>query len=213
MTVVTSSKYPVWLNGRRTEALSVDVRRDVQPPDDFLERHRWGEPLPAWNDPMVVNVQAPPWGATGDGKTDDTDGIQRAIDENRDVFLPKGNYRISRPLRLSSDSRLIGLGVHSKLEPMGGAFADASNPAPMLIAPNDTDATCHQVFTSRVDRCKAHVLRRCVLNFQRSIPRWTSAFGLRCRGRRKGLTAEPNGKRTPSKVAGSPEKSSSRVKM
>jgi hypothetical protein len=124
----------------------VDVQRGVQPPDNLLERHCWSEPLPAWNDPRAANVRAAPFGATGDGQTDDTGAIQRAIDENRDVFLPKGIYRISRPLRLKRDSRLIGLGVHSKLDPMGGAFADASNPAPMLIAPDDADATSTAAF-------------------------------------------------------------------
>lgn len=42
------------------------------------------------------------FGATGDGKTDDTAAIQRAIDESQDgmVRLPRGDYRITRTLEV-----------------------------------------------------------------------------------------------------------------
>ena len=33
----------------------VDVQRGMRPPDGLLERHRWSESLPAWNDPSIAN--------------------------------------------------------------------------------------------------------------------------------------------------------------
>jgi hypothetical protein len=114
----------------------------------LLKAHEWSEALPSWHDPEVANVKKAPYSAVGDGKTDDTNAIQHALDENRDVFLPKGIYCISRPLRLRSDSRLCGLGVHSKINPIqeASAFANPTNPSPMLTTPNDANATCVAAF-------------------------------------------------------------------
>jgi len=144
----TSATYPVWVDGaKQAEPLSV-VTRGVEPPADLLGTHEWTEPLPAWDADGVANVRQEPYGATGDGEADDTAAIQKALDESRDVFLPKGIYRISEPLRLRSQSRFYGLGVYSIIEPLpeAGSFADASAPSPMLVAPNDADATCVAAF-------------------------------------------------------------------
>ena len=44
-------------------------------------------------------TQAGDFGATGDGKTDDTDALQHAIDEGAgELLLPRGDYRITRSL-------------------------------------------------------------------------------------------------------------------
>lgn len=50
----------------------------------------------------LKNVQD--FGATGDGRTDDTDSIQKAVDSGAgDIRFPKGVYLISRPIRVELD--------------------------------------------------------------------------------------------------------------
>jgi len=65
-------------------------------------------------DDVVFNVRLPPYNAIGDGAVDDTDAIQTAINDAAAfaaeapesgsvvVFLPKGFYRISRTLNITS---------------------------------------------------------------------------------------------------------------
>jgi hypothetical protein len=95
-----------------------------------------------------VNVRGEPYAAAGDGQTDDTAAIQRAIDESQYVFVPKGTYRVSQPLRLRADTHLFGLGVYSIIEPLPEApvFAGGERPSPIVVSPNDPDATCTVAF-------------------------------------------------------------------
>jgi hypothetical protein len=59
----------------------------------------------------VVNVRQAPFGAAGDGKTDDTAAIRRAIDsvegEGGVVYLPDGNYRISGVLFVHGNGTVV----------------------------------------------------------------------------------------------------------
>jgi len=54
---------------------------------------------------------------TGDGRADDSDAIQQALDKARDktghgmVFLPSGTYRISRTLIVPAGVRIYGVGA------------------------------------------------------------------------------------------------------
>jgi len=48
-------------------------------------------------------------GIAGDGQTDDTAALQRAIDTHRVVYLPMGHYLVSDTLHLRADTVLIGL--------------------------------------------------------------------------------------------------------
>ncbi len=50
-----------------------------------------------------VNVMA--FGAKGDGKTDDTDAFQLAANSGGGIFIPAGDFRISKPIYL--DSRVM----------------------------------------------------------------------------------------------------------
>ncbi len=143
-----SAAYPILVDGVRQSKPLVAARSGQSPPEDFRQAHAWRERLPSWEDPGVANVMRPPYSAKGDGVHDDTAAFQRAIDEHRDVFVPKGHFRISRPLRLRSNSRLFGIGVHSKIEPLPDApvFSDPAKPSPMLVSPNDSEATTMAAF-------------------------------------------------------------------
>jgi len=48
-------------------------------------------------------------GAKGDGQTDDTAALQKAIDTHRVLYFPQGQYQITDTLRLRPDSVLIGM--------------------------------------------------------------------------------------------------------
>ena len=48
-------------------------------------------------------------GVKGDGKSDDTAALQKAIDTHRVVYLPAGFYQVSDTLRLRPDSVLVAL--------------------------------------------------------------------------------------------------------
>jgi hypothetical protein len=62
--------------------------------------------------PITVNVQAPPYNATGDGVTDDTAAIQAAINDvcgsavGGTVYLPGGTYLCNGVLQAGSNSVL-----------------------------------------------------------------------------------------------------------
>jgi len=49
------------------------------------------------------------FGAKGDGATDDTAAIQKAIDSRRVVYLPLGFYAVNDTIRMKPDTVLIGL--------------------------------------------------------------------------------------------------------
>ncbi len=143
-----SPTYPIWVNGAKQLDPVITLEYDRGPSKDLLQTHNWTEKLPSWNGPEVANVKESPYSAIGDGRTDDTQAIQQAINDSRYVFLPKGIYRISNTLQLRSDSRLFGIGVHSKIEPIpeAPAFSDPGNPVPMLAAPDDPESTCVAAF-------------------------------------------------------------------
>jgi sugar lactone lactonase YvrE len=48
-------------------------------------------------------------GASGDGKTDDTQAIKKAIARHKNVYLPIGWYRVTAPIKLRKGTNLIGL--------------------------------------------------------------------------------------------------------
>jgi len=137
---------PAYVDGQRLPDSTLPaVLEDAAPPDDLQRRHLWDETFPTWETPGAVNVKSAPYGATGDGETNDTSAIQQAIDSSDVVFLPRGKYLVSRTLRLRPATRLIGVGrVFTRIyatEAEGGDFNDNANPSPVIETPDDADAS------------------------------------------------------------------------
>lgn len=59
--------------------------------------------------PTAEWASARSFGAKGDGVSDDTAAIQKAIDSHRVVYLPLGFYAVNDTIRLKPDTVLIGL--------------------------------------------------------------------------------------------------------
>jgi hypothetical protein len=134
-------RYPVYVDGRLVESLRT-VTPDHAPPAGLQAQHLWATQFPSFESHGATNVKDAPYGAKGDGQTDDTAAIQRAINEHEIVFLPKGCYLLTRTLELKPRTKLIGVGqTMSLLVPAkSGAFADAKNPAPMVRTADSADA-------------------------------------------------------------------------
>lgn len=133
----------VRINGRNPEDTPWVRRETSAPPSDLLSQHGLGERLPGWESPGAANVKDAPYGARGDGQADDTAPLQKAIDEHAVVFLPKGYYRISKPLRLRAGTRLVGVAPHlATIMARGsiGAFGDGSDPKPLVDTVDDPEA-------------------------------------------------------------------------
>ncbi len=111
------------------------------------------EPLTSMPDPVPSDIpDLPPmneWvnlkelGAVGDNKTDNTDILQKAINEHRVIYIPQGWYRITRPIQLKENTVLIGLSpiatqiiIHDNTP----AFSGFGKPVPMLTVPGGGNA-------------------------------------------------------------------------
>jgi len=91
--------------------------------------------LPAMSE--WVNVRS--LGALGDGTTDDTAALQRAIDTHDTLYLPSGWYRLTRTLRLRPETRLIGLSpvtTQFTLRDASPEFAGAGPAIPLVLVPH-----------------------------------------------------------------------------
>jgi len=133
--------YPVYVDGRRVPQV-LDVQAGAQPPPGLQARHLWSPQFPSFESPGAVDVKADPYRARGDGRADDTDAIQRAIDEHEIVFLPKGCYRLTRTLELKPRTKLIGTGQHLSLLVASGAdeFSGGAHSAPLVRTADTADA-------------------------------------------------------------------------
>jgi sugar lactone lactonase YvrE len=93
--------------------------------------------IPALPDPVTwVNVRT--LGVMGDGKTDDTAALKKAIAEHRTLYLPMGWYCVSDTLTLRPDTVLIGLHPSAtaiNLPDKTPAFQGAGSPKAVIETP------------------------------------------------------------------------------
>jgi hypothetical protein len=108
---------------------------DVPPvPDDELPsallRPRLDSAMPG-----MIDVTSAPYGALGDGTTDDTQSIQKALDAHCDgatpkaIFFPEGTYRITRTLYLNHHS-----GGSCRRRPTTGGWIAGAGSASTILA-------------------------------------------------------------------------------
>lgn len=147
----------IHVDGQRKEEPWLHLVAADEPSADLRTKHIWdAASFPVWNDPNAANVKKN-YGAQGDGETDDTEALQKAIDENEIVFLPKGAYRVSRTLTLKPNTKLLGVHApYSMIAPLavaGGDFTDPAHPRPVLqtadTASADTQLAWFSVFMPR----------------------------------------------------------------
>ncbi len=93
------------------------------------------EPIVFPADAGVIDVTKAPYNAKGDGKTDDSDAIQKALDDypsnNRIIYLPNGTYLVSHQIefgisrRFHPDKKIDGKdGQHQRLTILQGQTRD-----------------------------------------------------------------------------------------
>ncbi len=95
--------------------------------------------------PMSTWVNVRTLGVKGDGATDDTDAIQKAINNHRVLYFPSGFYRLRGPLWLWGDSVLIGFSPFTTqfvLADHDSEFAGKGAPIPMVVAPDGGREYC-----------------------------------------------------------------------
>ncbi|TWT84029.1 Pectate lyase superfamily protein [Planctomycetes bacterium CA13] len=102
----------VYINGERSSLTYLEAQSGNTPPQDLTARHLWSDSFASFQNAKAINVKSPPYNAAGDGVTDDTSTLQKAIDEHEIVFLPKGYYRVTDTIRLRPSTKLIGVAQH-----------------------------------------------------------------------------------------------------
>ncbi len=109
-------------------------------------------PLP----PIASWTSAARFGARGDGATDDTAALQKAIDAARVVYIPIGKYIVTDTLRLRPDSVMVALhpsATQLVLPDRTPAFQGIGPPRPLVEAPRggETILTGVGIYTNGVN--------------------------------------------------------------
>jgi len=148
---------PVIVNGEdvSSKKLYLEPIINEYPHAELLVKHSWYE-MPSWDESNHVNVvtdygATPTFGITNEylskGDADDI-AIQMALDETttpghpnfgKTVFIPHGDYRITKPLVLKTGSKLIGAGKTSSV--LQQAFDVWEDPSKPVIETVDEDST------------------------------------------------------------------------
>lgn len=100
---------PAYVDGVRQDSVLRMAPSISGPPADHESRHLWTDGGVTWQSEGAVS--ALDLGVVGDGVTDDWEALQHALDNHVVVFLPKGFFRLGRPLLLrKTGGALVGVG-------------------------------------------------------------------------------------------------------
>jgi len=155
-TLIYSKKEgPIVVNNKdfRVEKLYKETFMDEDPTVNFLKKHSWQE-MPSWDNNNFVNVvtdygATPSFGISNEylstGNADDI-AIQKAIDETttpgnpnygKAVFVPHGDYRITKTIIIKAGTKLIGAGKTSTV--FQQAYDVWENPEQPIIETEDIE--------------------------------------------------------------------------
>lgn len=145
------------LDGIESTGEIAEYQPDSAGPDWDAMRNRHYRGIPSFEDGDAVDVKS--FGAKGDGRTDDTEAFEQAIQAHDKIFVPKGNYHLSGTLALGSQTRLFGLTPNSSI--IGGGSSvqkrgrDAAAGASFVLTtaddPQAAPVLCTLLVQGRVD--------------------------------------------------------------
>jgi hypothetical protein len=130
-----------------------NVTTTATPPlSSVVGQHNWGEAtFPSLDEDAGKLVNVRDMGAKGDGVTDDTAAIQKALQTpGATVILPKGFYRLSKTLVMDQGGALALVGVSrtlSVLMPISDGIGSSEAPLPLLSVTNPDDRIVLTMFT------------------------------------------------------------------
>ncbi|HBE04724.1 MAG: hypothetical protein A2096_13035 [Spirochaetes bacterium GWF1_41_5] len=126
------------INGKFTDhsVISLDLKIE-KIPEDLLSSHLWSEDFPTFEDNDIINVKD--FGAKGNGDTDDTEALQKAINKGKKVFLPKGEYLVNNTLLLKKDTHLFGIAKNLSIINPSDNW-EVSDFTPVIQTADDPDA-------------------------------------------------------------------------
>lgn len=163
---------------------------DADPSENIITRHK-PNLVPVWTgeDDGTINVKQINYGAKGDGVTDDWKAIQDAINfsPNGHIFLPKGDYVISKPLVLKSNTKMFGVDQGKSRLCSTSKWVGGSDKA-MVETVSDPDATTFFGFIGFWDAANAQsnttggyihwkAGRNSMIFMTRHMKQWGSYFG------------------------------------
>lgn len=116
-----------------------DLTYDVVPASEFkLNFKRTIPALPEMN----TWVSVLDFGAKGDGETDDTEAIKKAIASAQNVFFPEGWYRITETIKMQPNTAIIGMhpfATQLVLAESTPAFSGFGSPVAMVESSKGTN--------------------------------------------------------------------------
>ena len=116
-----------------------DLTYDVVPASEFkLNFKRTIPALPEMN----TWVSVLDFGAKGDGETDDTEAIKKAIAAAQNVFFPEGWYRITETIKMQPNTTIIGMhpfATQLVLAESTPAFSGFGSPVAMVESSKGTN--------------------------------------------------------------------------